>query len=498
LPPAGSGAAAIHPAQHEVVYDLDYRARPLVDLTERDWSQAMLAGRYYSIMAGTVPASDEERQRHELVQSVFGDMLAPREDTWAYRLKVRRVANLCLPEWNQTSPDERNSPKLRDMIEQAGYFDSLLGYLSRWPGDADMMFNTITVASRLVRDDILTEIEKAVASKGGLAFMKKVVAKNEKFDRGDSDFFRAWSYGPSAAPRWSRSGWFEHLLDRSHPLARRKAPPWFRSASPSDDRYQAGVSHRNGCPPARRIRRRLLGLHPLCGQIGGELRSIALRPPPRSMPRAHSSIASTVNNGCKTSVSADKLLALPQRDMHSIPRQAFQWKTSIIPDPKAVTDVYGARRRGQSERAQIEPGNLAGLAGQHVRPPMVASALVERRTPNDDRHQRFSPDHRRRGDQAGDPYEEIPAVRHRCSAAAVADRHFALSFDAPRACGRVLQLCCGEALAMAAAGRKRDIAIRVMVTAKEQAEIRKAANKAAMPMSVYVRAKALEASRGAR
>jgi hypothetical protein len=49
---------------------------------------------------------------------------------------------------------------------------------------------------------------------------------------------------------------------------------------------------------------------------------------------------------------------------------------------------------------------------------------------------------------------------------------------------------------MASAGRKRDIAIRVMVTAKEQAEIRKAANKAAMPMSVYVRAKALEASRG--
>jgi hypothetical protein len=48
---------------------------------------------------------------------------------------------------------------------------------------------------------------------------------------------------------------------------------------------------------------------------------------------------------------------------------------------------------------------------------------------------------------------------------------------------------------MAAVGRKRDIAIRVMVTTKEQAEIRKAANKAAMPMSVYVRAKALEASR---
>ena len=52
--------------------------------------------------------------------------------------------------------------------------------------------------------------------------------------------------------------------------------------------------------------------------------------------------------------------------------------------------------------------------------------------------------------------------------------------------------------AMAAAVRKRDIAIRVMVPAKEQAEIRKAANKAGMPMSVYVRAKALEASGGAR
>ena len=71
-------------------------------------------------------------------------------------------------------------------------------------------------------------------------------------------------------------------------------------------------------------------------------------------------------------------------------------------------------------------------------------------------------------------------------------------FDAPRACGRVLQLCHVDIFAMAAARRKRDIAIPVMVTAKQQAEIRKAANKAAMPMSVYVRAKALEASRGAR
>ena len=46
-----------------------------------------------------------------------------------------------------------------------------------------------------------------------------------------------------------------------------------------------------------------------------------------------------------------------------------------------------------------------------------------------------------------------------------------------------------------AAERKRGIAIRVMVTAKEQAEIRKAANKAALPMSVYVRMKVLEAAR---
>jgi hypothetical protein len=48
---------------------------------------------------------------------------------------------------------------------------------------------------------------------------------------------------------------------------------------------------------------------------------------------------------------------------------------------------------------------------------------------------------------------------------------------------------------MALSERKRGIAIRVMVTAKEQAEIRKAANRAAMPMSVYVRIKALEAAR---
>jgi hypothetical protein len=48
-------------------------------------------------------------------------------------------------------------------------------------------------------------------------------------------------------------------------------------------------------------------------------------------------------------------------------------------------------------------------------------------------------------------------------------------FDAPRVCGELLQLFYGEVFAMAVAGRKRDIAIRVMVTAKEQAEIRKAA-----------------------
>ena len=41
---------------------------------------------------------------------------------------------------------------------------------------------------------------------------------------------------------------------------------------------------------------------------------------------------------------------------------------------------------------------------------------------------------------------------------------------------------------MAVDGRKRDIAIRVMVTAKEQAEIRKSANNgSAMPMSVFDR-----------
>jgi len=35
----------------------------------------------------------------------------------------------------------------------------------------------------------------------------------------------------------------------------------------------------------------------------------------------------------------------------------------------------------------------------------------------------------------------------------------------------------------------------MMVMAKEQAGLRKAANKATLPMSVYVRAKALEAAR---
>ena len=45
---------------------------------------------------------------------------------------------------------------------------------------------------------------------------------------------------------------------------------------------------------------------------------------------------------------------------------------------------------------------------------------------------------------------------------------------------------------MAAAGRRRHIAIRVMVTAKEQEGRRRTA---AMPMSVYVLAKALEAAR---
>jgi hypothetical protein len=48
----------------------------------------------------------------------------------------------------------------------------------------------------------------------------------------------------------------------------------------------------------------------------------------------------------------------------------------------------------------------------------------ERRTPDTDRHQGLGPDHRRRGDQAGDPEEKIPAVRHCRSAAAVVDRHF--------------------------------------------------------------------------
>lgn len=176
---------------YEHVSTIDDRARPLVDLMERDWSQAKLAGRYYAIMAGSAGACDEEMDRHEFVQSVFGDMLATREDDWAQRLKVRRVVNLCVPKWNQTPPGERNSAQLRAMIADAGYFESVLGYLSCWPDDANVMFGAISVASRFSRDDLLSQIEKAVA--GGLDFMKKTVVANKKFDNGDCDFFRTWS-----------------------------------------------------------------------------------------------------------------------------------------------------------------------------------------------------------------------------------------------------------------------------------------------------------------
>jgi hypothetical protein len=48
---------------------------------------------------------------------------------------------------------------------------------------------------------------------------------------------------------------------------------------------------------------------------------------------------------------------------------------------------------------------------------------------------------------------------------------------------------------MVAPQRIRPIAIKVMVTAQEQAELQKAADRAAMPVSVYVRSKALGAAR---
>jgi hypothetical protein len=178
---------------YEHVFAIDYRPRPLVDLTERDWSQAMLAGRYYAIVAGSAGHSDEEMKRHEFVQSVFGDMLALRDDDWAYTLKVKRVVRQCLPEWNRIPPDERNCAKLRAMITAAGYFESVLGYLSWWPHDADMMFGAIAVASRFLRGDLLSQIADAVTPAGGLDFMKKTVGANRKFDNGDCDYFRTWS-----------------------------------------------------------------------------------------------------------------------------------------------------------------------------------------------------------------------------------------------------------------------------------------------------------------
>jgi hypothetical protein len=48
---------------------------------------------------------------------------------------------------------------------------------------------------------------------------------------------------------------------------------------------------------------------------------------------------------------------------------------------------------------------------------------------------------------------------------------------------------------MVAPQRIRPIAIRVMVTPQEQTELQKAADRAAMPVSVYVRSKALGAAR---
>jgi hypothetical protein len=79
------------------------------------------------------------------------------------------------------------------MISDAGYFESVLGYLRCWPDDADVMFGIIAVASRLLREDLLSQIAKAVGPAGGLDFMKKTVDANEKFDNGDCDFFRTWS-----------------------------------------------------------------------------------------------------------------------------------------------------------------------------------------------------------------------------------------------------------------------------------------------------------------
>jgi hypothetical protein len=48
---------------------------------------------------------------------------------------------------------------------------------------------------------------------------------------------------------------------------------------------------------------------------------------------------------------------------------------------------------------------------------------------------------------------------------------------------------------MATQPRKRDAIIRVMVTKDEKHELRKAADKAAMPFSIYVRVRALQAAR---
>jgi hypothetical protein len=92
---------------------------------------------------------------------------------------------------------------------------------------------------------------------------------------------------------------------------------------------------------------------------------------------------------------------------------------------------WRARERAglrQSKRSQINADEFVSAAGEK-RPHAHVAGMPERWPPDADRHQGVSFDHRRRGDQAGDPYEKIPAVRHCCSAAAVVDCHFTLWFS---------------------------------------------------------------------
>jgi hypothetical protein len=198
-------------------------------------------------------------------------------------------------------------------------------------------------------------------------------------------------------------------------------------------------------------------------------------------------------SSCKCSVSRTRGNPDP------VLRQAFYRMQPIGPEqlPWRARERAGLR---QSKRSQINADEFVSAAGEKRSHPHVAG-MPERWPPDDNRHQRFRPDHCGRDDQAGDPYEEIPAVRHCRSAVAVVDGHFMLWFLPSTGLKRrasaveILQLCHGEVFCNGGRRKKAGYRHPGDGDGERVADIRKAANRAALPISVYVRMKVLEAAR---